>query len=107
MLARPPLLTDHEGYTSASGKVGDNTSVYVAQASSSHWSLDVGGTSAPRATAFDWANAFEVGHGGDGTLRFRTPLTRYALLALEVGLWVAAIVLWRRWRAPVAREADE
>jgi hypothetical protein len=94
----PPLLTDHEGYTTASGNTGDATNVYLASASTSHWSLQVDGKSAPRSEAFGWANAFTVDRGGAAKLRFKTPIQRYALLLVQVLLWVGAIVLWRRAR---------
>jgi GT2 family glycosyltransferase len=92
----PPLLTQHQSHAAASGKVGDGTTVYVANAPSERWSLEVDGRSAPRSDAFGWANTFAVDHGGNGKLRFNTPVSRYGLLLLQVGLWLGAIVLWRR-----------
>jgi GT2 family glycosyltransferase len=94
----PPLLTDHSGYTSASGKVNDGTDMYLADASSSRWSLKVDGRSAPRSKAFGWANAFTVDKGGTAKLSFTTPFQRYGILLVQVALWVGAIVLLVRWR---------
>ena len=70
----------------------------LANASTSHWSLQVDGRSAPRSEAFGWANAFQVERGGGAKLRFKTPLLRYGLLLMQLALWAAAIVLWRRAR---------
>jgi len=96
----PPLLTDHSGYTTAKGAVNADSTVYVANASSSRWSLSVGGHNVPRTTGFGWANAFHVGDAGTATLRFNTPITRYALLLVQLALWVLLIrTLWRGRRA--------
>ena len=91
----PPLLTDHSGYGFAKGAVNAGSTMYLADESSSHWSLSVGGHDAPRYTAFGWANAFQVRDSGIATLRFKTPITRYALLAVQVALW--AFVIHRLW----------
>jgi hypothetical protein len=96
----PPMLTDHEGYTSASGDTGAATNLYLADAATSRWSLEVDGHSAPRAEAFGWANVFAIDQGGAAKLSFKTPLQRYGLLVLQVGLWVGAVIVWRRTRRP-------
>jgi len=91
----PPLLTDHSGYGYAKGAVNAGSTVYLGDRTSSHWSLSVDGDDAPRRTAFGWANAFDVGQSGTATLRFKTPITRYALLVLQAVIW--ALVLRRLW----------
>jgi hypothetical protein len=60
--------------------------------------LTVNGHDAARAKAFGWANQFRIDESGSATLRFNTPITRYALLAIQVGLWTAAIRRLFRWR---------
>jgi hypothetical protein len=95
----PPVLTDHSGYATAKGSVNPGSTIYLADASSPHWSLTVNGHDAPRAKAFGWANGFRVDQGGSATLHFNTPISRYALLAVQVGLWVMAVRRLRRWRA--------
>ena len=75
------------------------STIYLADASSPHWSLTVNGRDAPRTKAFGWANEFRVDQGGSATLHFNTPISRYALLVVQVGLWVMAIRRLRRWRA--------
>jgi hypothetical protein len=94
----PPMLTDHEGHTTASGNTGAATNLYLADAANSHWSLDVDGRTAPRTDAFGWANTFAIERGGSAKLSFKTPVQRYALLVLQVVLWIGAILLWRRSR---------
>jgi len=72
--------------------------VYVAEAASSGWHLSVDGHTVPRQQAFGWANGFPVAQGGNATLSFRTPISRYAALVVQVGLWAVAVVLLVRWR---------
>jgi hypothetical protein len=94
----PPLLTDRSGYATAQGTVNAGSVAYLADASSSRWSLSVNGHDAPRAKAFGWANQFRIDEGGSATLRFNTPITRYALLAFQVALWTLAIRRLLTWR---------
>ena len=98
-----PLLTDASGHTSAEGDVNAGSTVYVAAASSPRWSLDVEGGDAARTKAFGWANAFTVDRSGKATLKFATPIVRYGVLALQVGLWVVAVRQLRRRRAEEAQ----
>jgi hypothetical protein len=93
----PPLLTDHTGYGYAKGAVNAGSTVYLAADASSHWSLSVDGHAAPRRSAFGWANAFRIDASGVATLRYKTPITRYALLLLQVAIWVFVLRLWWRW----------
>ena len=95
----PPLLTDHSAYATAKGSANAGSTAYLADASSPHWSLTVNGQDAPRTKAFGWANEFRIDQGGTATLRFNTPASRYALLAIQVLLWGIAIWRLRRWRA--------
>jgi GT2 family glycosyltransferase len=94
-----PVLTDRVEHTSAQGPVDAGTTVYVADASSPNWALRVGGADMPRAKAFGWANSFAVDRSGVATLRFNTPILRYAFLLLQVALWFVALRWLRRWRA--------
>jgi GT2 family glycosyltransferase len=94
----PPMLTDHDGYTTASGNTGAASNLYLAEAATSHWSLEVDGQAAPRTDAFGWANAFAIERSGAATLSFKTPVRRYGLLVAQGVLWIAAIALWRRSR---------
>jgi hypothetical protein len=95
----PPLLTDHSGYATAKGSVNAGSLVYLADASSPRWSLTVNGRDAPRSKAFGWSNQFRVDKAGSATLHFNTPISRYGLLIVQIGLWVVAIRRLRQWRA--------
>jgi hypothetical protein len=101
----PAMLTDHEGFTSASGNTGNATNLYLANAATSRWSLKVNGHSVPRSEAFGWANLFAIDQAGTAKLSFKTPLQRYGLLLVQIALWVGAIVLWWRLRRTTKAEA--
>jgi hypothetical protein len=73
------------------GELPSGGRVLVSEAPSSRWELTVGGREASRETAFGVANAYAATAGGDGTLRYRTPLWRYAALLIQVALWVGAV----------------
>ncbi len=96
--AATPVL-EEDGHARYDGEIPAGR-VYLAASSSGRWQLRVDGRAAEHGKAFGWANAFS-GSGGDATLRFRTPVLRYAVLAVQVLLWVAAIgVLRGRPRRP-------
>ena len=101
----PPLLTDRAGYANAKGAVNGGSIVYLANASSPRWSLSVDGRDAPREKAFGWANQFRVDQSGTATLRFSTPISRYALLLVQVALWVLALRRLWQWRTQGRVEA--
>jgi hypothetical protein len=68
---------------------------YLSQSSDPAWTLEVDGQRAARRTAFGWANAFEVPVAGEGSLRYDSPLSRPALVALQAVLWLlAARIAW-------------
>jgi hypothetical protein len=93
-----PLLPDSDGRTTARGPVTLGAYVYVAQAAADGWRLTVDGASMPQQRAFGWANGFPVDRAGNATLSYRTPLTRYFVLLLQVAMWVGAGLLLVRWR---------
>jgi hypothetical protein len=95
----PPVLMDHSKHATAKGSVNAGSTIYLADAASPHWALTVNGRDAPRTKAFGWANGFRVDQGGTATLHFQTPISRFGLLAIQIGLWVTAIRQLRRWRA--------
>jgi hypothetical protein len=79
------------GPTEFRGAIPNDNTVFVAEAPSSRWALSVGGSKAVRQTAFGVANAYRTGGAGHGVLRYHTPLVRYALLLLQLVLWVVAV----------------
>ncbi|MCB1005917.1 MAG: hypothetical protein KDB35_17180, partial [Acidimicrobiales bacterium] len=93
-------LPDEVHFNEFEGPVEAGDEVYLAAASSPRWQLRSGGATAERREAFGWANAFTVAEGGGATLRYRTSVTRYALLAIQVALW--ALVLFTLFRGQVA-----
>ena len=93
-------LPDEVRVNTFEGPVDAGDEVYLASASSPRWQLHAGGETAERREAFGWANAFTVGGSGEATLRYRTSVTRYALLAVQVALWL--VVLFALFRGQVA-----
>lgn len=67
--------------------------LYLAEAFASRWSFRVDGRDAEHRKAFGWSNAFAAPAGATSTLRYRTSPVRYAGLALELVLWIAAVRL--------------
>jgi hypothetical protein len=94
----PVALPQNEGPEKFSGSIDAPSELYLAEASSSDWQLDVDGTSVPRDDALGWANVFRVEQTGGATLRFATPFIRYLMLAGQVLLWVIALVFLLRVR---------
>jgi hypothetical protein len=93
-----PALKDGDGYAAYAGDVANGDDVYLATAASPHWSLSVGGHNVPRSTAFGFGNLFAVDGTGRATARFNTPIQRRLLLAVQVALWVAAVIVLIRLR---------
>jgi GT2 family glycosyltransferase len=98
-----PALRDGLGYAAARGDVANGDDIYLAAGTSTHWSLSVGGHNVPRRTAFGWANLFAADRTGRATLQFNTPIQRRLLLAGQVALWAAAVIVLIRLRR---RERD-
>lgn len=92
----PPILADQDGAAAYRGTV-DSGTPYLASAASSRWSMQVDGETLERSEAFGWANGFAATGGGEGSLSFATPVTRYALLLAQVAAWaVLSLGLLRR-----------
>jgi hypothetical protein len=93
----PAVLPDEDGHLRWSGPVDDDTTVLLSAAHSERWELSVEGASADEIKPFGWATGFRVGEGGEATLRFRTPVLRYVVLALQAAAWLVVLrVLMRR-----------
>ncbi|HUF32063.1 MAG TPA: glycosyltransferase family 2 protein [Acidimicrobiales bacterium] len=98
-----PVLGESTGHLRFEGEVPAGV-VYLAEAASDRWRLEVGGRSAARTRALGWANAFEVAEAGDAVLRYRTSPTRWLVVALQALLWAAAAVALVRGRRRRATE---
>ena len=85
-----PVLTSG-GPFHFTGPVPANSTVLFAESPSSRWQLEVGGDSVRQHKAYGVANAYRVATGGSGTLRFHTPVIRYAAILLQVALWALAV----------------
>ncbi|HEX2043038.1 MAG TPA: glycosyltransferase family 2 protein [Acidimicrobiales bacterium] len=85
------------------GEVPSAGRVFVSEAPSSRWELTVGGQQAARETAYGVANAYTATETGNGVLRYRTPLWRYAALLGQVLLWVGAVRAIRGLRRRAGR----
>jgi len=96
-------LPEDVHYNKFEGPVEAGDQVYLASAGAPGWQLRSGGETAERREAFGWANAFAVTGGGDATLRYRTPVVRYGLLALQALLW--AVVLFALFRGQLGPRA--
>ena len=76
--------------------------VLVSEAPSSRWVLTVGGNDADRQKAFGVANAYRTSGTGSATLHYRTPITRYLGLLVELTLWVVVVRGIRQLRRRLA-----
>ncbi|HEX2850146.1 MAG TPA: glycosyltransferase family 2 protein [Acidimicrobiales bacterium] len=86
-----PVLPAERGPTTFTGTVPGPSQVYVAEAASSRWHLDVVSRPTPRRTAFGWANAFTVPYEGPGRLHYVTSPLRWLALLVELALWIVAV----------------
>ena len=97
------VLPNERGYQRFTGSVPGGA-IYLASASSSRWQLRVDGETASRSKAFGWANGFDAS-AGDGTLRYRTPLTRHLAIAAQLAIFVVVIRTVRKRRREQRAEA--
>jgi len=86
-----PVLPDEGGYLHWSGPIEADSFVLFSAAHSERWQLSVDGSAAELTKPFGWGMGFEVESAGQGSLRFRTPPLRYALLALQALGWLLAL----------------
>ena len=83
--------------TAGAGPV-QGESVLLSEAVDERWELTVDGRSMPRRTAFGWSTAWDLDAAGEGSFRYRTAVSRYAVVLVQVLLGVLALVLIRTWR---------
>jgi GT2 family glycosyltransferase len=102
----PTALPDDDGPQRFSGEIDLPSEVYLAEAGSDHWNLDVDGASVDRDDALGWANVFHIDPDdaesgqemASATLRYQTPIVRYGLLLVQIVAWLAAVVFLLRVR---------
>ena len=102
-------LRDQTGYQSFRGTIDPPGAVYLAEASSDNWKLQVDGHAAARTEALGWANLFAADGSGPATLAYDTPWSRDLFLVGQAALWLALLVyLFRtRVRREEARDLAE
>jgi hypothetical protein len=98
----PSVLPEETSHLRWRGEVPDDAYVFVSAAHSERWQLAVDGRAADLEKPFGWALGFPVDDGGEGTLRFRTPPLRYALLAAQALAWLLALRALLRVRVATA-----
>ena len=93
------VLPDEDGHLSWSGPLEGDSTVLLSASSSDRWELAVDGETVDRIRPFGWSTGFEVGSGGDATLRFRTPAVRYGVLVVQAiaWLWVLRVLVRQRF----------
>ncbi len=90
-LAGGTAILGEGGPVKFEGDVPATGTALLAESPSPRWSLEVDGQGVPRARAYGVANAFDVERSGSGTLRYKTPILRYALVLLQLALWIGLI----------------
>jgi hypothetical protein len=89
--AAEPVLTREAGHLTWKGEVGSQRQVLVSEASSDRWQLRVDGRTIDSDKSFGWATGYVVEDGGPATLRYRTPIIRYAMLLVQALVWLVAL----------------
>jgi GT2 family glycosyltransferase len=99
--ASPALVESAGDGRTARGPVGSGDTLVQASSTSDRWVLEVDGRRVDRSNAYGWADAFAVPEGvgrGDAVLTYRTPPVRYALVAVQVALWLLVLAVAVRMR---------
>ncbi|MGZ4683920.1 MAG: glycosyltransferase, partial [Acidimicrobiales bacterium] len=76
----PTALPDDQGYESFSGSLDQESTVYLAEASSGQWRLPVAGQAGDRQEVLGWSTAFSAPAGRSATVAFATPVSRALML---------------------------
>jgi hypothetical protein len=113
--ASPTLVESGGDGRTARGRVTPGDTVVQASSASDRWVLEVDGRRAERTDAYGWAHAFTVPEGpgpAEAVLAYRTPASRYALVAVQVAVWLAVLLAAVRMRfgpaaTPPPGRADE
>ena len=97
-----PVLTDRLGPATWQGPVPGGSEIFVATTFSERWELDIDGAAVTPRAAFGYGMAFPSTQG-TATLRYRTPASRHQALLLQIGLWLAIVVVTLLWRDRLRR----
>ena len=102
----PTAMPDDQGYQAFSGSLDQASSVYLAEAGSTHWQLKIDGQNAPRSDVLGWSNAFAADAGAAGTLVFDTPVSRGGFLVAQVLAWLIVFFYLFRSRVRIEEALD-
>ncbi len=94
----PVALERNDHFAQFTGTIDGPAKVYLGEASSPRWRLDVAGVEATRSDSMGWSNTFTVEGSGEARLHFDTPTSRPMMLAGQVLLWLAAVFFVLRVR---------
>ncbi len=103
----PTALPQTDTYQSFAGRVSKAQTVYLSEAGSPNWKLQVGGHAVVRRDALGWASTFAVPAvpaATAATLRFQTPMSRWLWLGGQALLWL--LVLGYLFRNRVRAQSD-
>ena len=99
-------LPDDKGYESFAGSIDQDSSVYLAEAASGRWHLEVDGNQVDGHEVLGWSNAFDAPSGQTATLAFDTPITRLLMIIGQAILWLAVLVYLFRTRVRIESARD-
>lgn len=100
--AATPVLRGVDPVDGGSGRVPRAGLLATGQRADSGWHLTVDGRAARPVTLDGWEQGFEIPSAGRVQLTRSTPVSRPLLLVVEIVLWIAALVLWRRTGASLS-----
>ncbi len=103
----PTALAQTKAYQSFTGTVSKAQTVFLSEAASSNWKLQVAGHPVLRRPALGWASTFAVPAvpaGTNATLSYDTPMSRGLMLAGQTLLWL--LVLGYLFRNRVRAQSD-
>ncbi|MEY2471678.1 MAG: hypothetical protein QOK28_1007 [Actinomycetota bacterium] len=86
-----PALRDKKSDYNYRGPVPAGSSVFFAETPSSRWHLRVDGKTAIPASGYGVGTVYSARNGGEGSLRYSTPILRWLSLLLELAVWIVAV----------------
>ncbi len=95
-------LPERGRFAEGTGKLSDDSELYVARTNDANWTLTVDGTEVEQRPVFGWASQATVTSGGDAELAYSPPLLRNLAVIVQLLALVAAInVVGRRRSAGI------
>ena len=103
---RAALRTDLGTSTPITGPVDDSDTVEQpgavlwSEAYDDQWEANAGGEELDHVDAFGLTNGYRLPEAGSVSITFGGQAVRYGMLALQAGLWIVLVVVWRRLGRP-------